>query len=163
MPGFPDDPEAVFGIVVMVGNLQCVSGANIDHMAAVVFHIPGVLLTVAQMNMTVEQIFGVILVQQLDESLETLVSRVGVVAQSFRRGMGHHDVHTAQLPQGVAQEADPAAHLGFGVLVGAFVIPAAATQSQDPQSTVLDDGIVDAVTALRRVGRVACIVVSVDL
>ena len=78
------------------------------------------------MHMTVEQILGMVLVQQFPQGGKTHVRTVFTVAQPFRRAVGHYDIHTAAAPQLEAQFADALAHLFFGVLEFAVPILAAA-------------------------------------
>ena len=89
----------------------------------------GTVLVVIAVDMSMEQVLGLILVYQFQKGFKAPMGRIGIITQAERRSMGHHDIHTLGTPQGETELADPAAHLFFGVLMGAGVIAAAAAQA----------------------------------
>ena len=110
--------------------------------------------------MPMHQVAGVIFFQKLPQGSKPPVGGVLPVAQSLRRGVGDHDVHSLAPPQGEAELADAAAHLLLGILVFAGVIAPAASQPHDPHAVVLHNGVVDAVAAAGRLPVIVGIVIS---
>ena len=70
----------------------------VDDLGVTVVADPGFVYVVGQMDMTVEQILGLIAVQKVQQSPETVMSWVLGISDSLRWGMGHHNVHTAHPP-----------------------------------------------------------------
>ena len=126
----------VFQRIGSVGHLQDVTLIGIDYLGAVVVDDPGYILSVGHMDVAVNQISRVIFVQQIRQRLETPVGRIFCVTQTGGGRMGHHNIHTPVPPELEPELADPAAHLCFGILVGAGPVLPAAAQTQNPDAVV---------------------------
>jgi hypothetical protein len=112
-----------------VGQFQHKTLIGIDDGAAAAGIEPGAVLAVIAVDVAVEEILGLVLVQQFHESLKTPMGGVAVIAKTVGRCVGHHNIHTLGTPQGEAELADPAAHFLLGVLMGAGMVPAAAAKA----------------------------------
>mgnify|MGYP007111713419 CR=1 FL=1 len=102
----PFDQIGLFpGPDLPVGDLQDVFFADVDDLGAVVLPLPLDSHAVTHVDMAVEEIFGAIGVQELQEALEAHVGGVVAVAHAPGRRMGYHNVHAAGPPQLEAQLA----------------------------------------------------------
>ena len=104
-----------------------------------------------------------VLVQQREQCVKADVGWVLPVAHASGGRMGHHNVHPACLPKGIAQLPDAPAHLCVGVLVSPRMILAAASKPQNPDPVDHHQGIVNAVAALRGPGGITVVVIAVDV
>ena len=118
---------------------------------------------VAHVDMAVEEVLGLVGVDDLQEALEAPVGKVVAVAHPLGGRVGQDDVHAAVFGDLPFELSDAAAHLLFGVLVGAGAVFPAAAQTQDPQTPVFHDVAVDAVAALGGLLLVAGVVVAVNV
>ena len=109
-----------------------------------------------------EQIFGLVLIHQLQEDLKTPVGIVIGVTDTLGRRVGHDDIHTAGLAELQPKLADPAAHILLRILVRAGVIPNAAAQTQDPHAVIGDHLAVNTVATLGIALGIVGIMVAVD-
>ena len=110
-----------------------------------------------------EQILGLIFIQQLQQGLKAPMGPVQPIPHAVGRRMGDHNIHTTRPPERKAQAADAAAHLSFGVLIRTGMIAAAAAQAQNTKAIILHDPVIDAVAALRGMVQVGGIVVAGDI
>ena len=76
-----------------------------------------------------EQILGLVLVQQCFQTFKALVGWVFVIAHTPDGCMGHNHIHTAAAPQRKPQLPDPAVHFLFRILMLPRMILPAATQA----------------------------------
>ena len=115
------------------------------------------------MYMAVDMISGAVLIQKGSQGWKAPVGHVLAVTQTFRRGMGHQNVDAPGFADGPAHFENAAPHLPVGVLEGTRVIFSAAPQAQNAHAVVFHYMAVDAVAALRGIGLVAGVVVSMDI
>ena len=112
-----------------IGDIQCKPLAYIDDLGAVVLVVAGDVLTIAHVHMAMEQVLGMVAVDQLQKGGKSLMSGILGVPHSHGGCVGHHHIHTAGLPDLALQPQDPAAHLGLGVLEVPGAVFAAAPQT----------------------------------
>ena len=99
--------------------LQRVLSADVDDLCPQIFLLPLDVDAISQMYMAVEQIFGVILLNQFQKGGEPPVDKIVGIAHPGGSRVGHHDVHTAGLMELPSQLADAPTHLLLGKLMSA--------------------------------------------
>ena len=118
---------------------------------------------VIQMDMAMQQIFGMVLVDEFQERFKATVGSIIPVAYTQGCCVGQHNIHTAHHLDGSFHLLDPFLHLPFGVLMLSPAIGLTATQAQDPQALIDHQLILDAVAALRGLIIIGAIMVAVDI
>ena len=114
----------------MVGvDVQLEPLVDIDHLGVAHLLDPLDVMTVVHMDMAVEEIFGLIFVDQIHKGLKAPVANVVVIAHSNGGGMGDHNIHTLMPPELKTQLSDSLAHFLIGVLVVTGAVPPAAAKT----------------------------------
>ena len=109
------------------------------------------------------KIGGSVAVHEPQEALESPVRQVFFVVQAQGRSVGQKNIKAFVAAELIPELPDAEVHLGFRVLVGAFLIPHGSPQSQNADSLVLVDLILDADTAVRGGALVDGVVIAVDV
>ena len=123
----------------------------------------GDVAAVFHVNMAVDEIAGLVAVEQRQKRLKAHVRVIVRVAESPRRGVRHHDIHAARAADLPAELPDAVFHLVFGILVLAARVQAAPAQPHDAQAVIYDQLVFDAVAALGRTPVIIAVVVAAHI
>lgn len=118
---------------------------------------------VGHVNMAMDEIARLILVNQIQQTLKSLMCPVAVVSVSKGRGVGDNNVYTSGTPQLKAQLPNAPCHLPLAVLMGAAVVKKTAAQTEDAQAFDGEQLVLNAIAALRRILFIAPVMISVDV
>ena len=102
---------------VVAGQVDDIALIAVDQVCFTVLDDPRAVAAVVHMDMAVEQVPGMVFLQELPEGLEAAVWQVIVVAVVADRRVGQDDVRALVPPELETQPADALSHLAFGVLV----------------------------------------------
>ena len=109
--------------------MEGVLPAYVDDLSAQIFLFPLDVHAIAQMNMTVEQISGLIFFHQRQKGGEPSVSKVVGIAHTGGGCVSHYDIHTLGFAKLPFELADAFLHLFLGELMGASGIFDTAAQA----------------------------------
>ena len=114
-------------------------------------------------HMPVDEITGLVAVQQVAEGLKAPVGQVFPVVDIAGGSVGQQNVHAAVAHEGQRTFFGAALHFLLLVLIFSVVVIHGAAKTQNPDALVNVELVVHADAALRRFAFVLCIMVAVDV
>ena len=120
----------------------------------------GDAVAIGAVDVAVDEVSGLVLVQQVVEALEAPVGEGVEVVQSPGGGVGEQDVEAAAAADLQSQPPDAHGHLPLGVHAQTVFIPVGAAQAQDAHPVLDHDPVLRAQAALRRRGEKGVVVVA---
>lgn len=136
---------------------------SVDDFRIFVFIITVKITAIIFVHMPVDEITGLVAVQQVAEGLKAPVGQVFAIVDIPGRRMGKENINTAMAKKRERSLFCPALHFLFFVLVLAVVVIHGAAKTQNPDALVNVELVVHADAALRRFAFVLCIMVAVDV
>ena len=136
---------------------------SVDDFRIFVFIITVKITAIIFVHMPVDEITGLVAVQQVAEGLKAPVGQVFAIVDIPGRRMGKENINTAMAKKRERSLFCPALHFLLLVLVFSVVVIHGAAKAQNPDALVNVELVVHADAALRRFAFVLCIMVAVDV
>lgn len=136
---------------------------SVDDFRIFVFIITVKITAIIFVHMPVDEITGLVAVQQVAEGLKAPVGQVFPVVDIAGGSVGQQNVHAAVAHEGQRTFFGAALHFLLLVLIFSVVVIHGAAKTQNPDALVNVELVVHADAALRRFAFVLCIMVAVDV
>src|SRR5699024_4916059 len=113
--------------------------------------------------MAMKEESGMVFLDQLQKSLESLVRQIPAVIQLIGRGMCHQNIKSAMAQKLEPESADPPSHLTFCILVISGPVPHRSAQSKDTHPLIDIDLIFNADTSAGRMLIIFVIMIAMHI
>lgn len=118
---------------------------------------------ICHMHMTMDEAFRLVGIQYLDKCFKSLMWSVFTVIDMICRRVSQQNIDSFAFLQFPPQAADSASHLCLSILILTLLITDGTTQSENPDTPVIINRILNAYTSIRRMGLIYVIMISSDI